>query len=126
MSDVTHFAYAALSEKPGIFEGWVDRAQMEVNLSRLRNLFDPLEAAAKNLWHVSLLQGPRHIVVTLGPSLRFLGSERRATRTGSRIWPLRPPVPLRPRPVHPRSSAFIRGSCPPTPGLDGYSCISYS
>jgi len=36
MSDVTHLAYAALSEKPGIFEGWVDRAQMEVNLTMLR------------------------------------------------------------------------------------------
>ena len=23
MSDVTHLAYAALSEKPGIFDGWV-------------------------------------------------------------------------------------------------------
>src|ERR1700722_11993144 len=54
MSDVTHLVYAALSEKPGIFQGWVDRAQMEVNLSMLRNLFDPLESTAKNLRHVSL------------------------------------------------------------------------
>ncbi|HYL38071.1 MAG TPA: SDR family oxidoreductase [Bryobacteraceae bacterium] len=59
MSDVTHLAYAALSEKPGIFAGWVDRAQMDVNLEMLRNLFDPLEAAAKNLRHVSLLQGTK-------------------------------------------------------------------
>jgi len=59
MSDVTHLAYAALNEKPGLFEGWVDRAQMEVNLTMLRNLFDPLEAAAKCLRHVSLLQGTK-------------------------------------------------------------------
>jgi nucleoside-diphosphate-sugar epimerase len=59
MSDVTHLAYAALNEKPGLFEGWVDRAQMEVNLAMLRNLFDPLEAAAKSLRHVSLLQGTK-------------------------------------------------------------------
>jgi nucleoside-diphosphate-sugar epimerase len=59
MSDVTHLVYAALSEKPGIFQGWVDRAQMEVNLSMLRNLFDPLESTAKNLRHVSLLQGTK-------------------------------------------------------------------
>ena len=67
MSDVTHVAYAALSEKPGIFEGWVDRAQMEVNLTMLRNLFDPLEAAAKNLRHVSLLQGTKAYGAHLAP-----------------------------------------------------------
>ena len=67
MSDVTHLAYAALSEKPGIFEGWVDRAQMEVNLTMLRNLFDPLEAAAKNLRHVSLLQGTKAYGAHLAP-----------------------------------------------------------
>jgi len=59
LTDVTHVAYAALSEKPGIFEGWVDRAQMEINRTMLLNLFDPLEAAAKNLQHVSLLQGTK-------------------------------------------------------------------
>ncbi len=67
MTDVTHLAYAALSEKPGIFEGWVDRAQMEVNLTMLRNLFDPLEAAAKNLRHVSLLQGTKAYGAHLAP-----------------------------------------------------------
>lgn len=59
MTDVTHLAYAALSEKPGIFEGWVDREQMQVNLTMLRNLFEPFEAAAKNLQHVALLQGTK-------------------------------------------------------------------
>jgi nucleoside-diphosphate-sugar epimerase len=67
MSDVTHLAYAALSEKPGIFEGWVDRAQMEVNLTMLRNLFDPLQSAAKNLQHVSLLQGTKAYGAHLAP-----------------------------------------------------------
>lgn len=67
MSDVTHLAYAALSEKPGIFDGWVDRAQMEVNLTMLRNLFDPLEAKAKKLRHVSLLQGTKAYGAHLAP-----------------------------------------------------------
>lgn len=67
MNDVTHLAYAALSEKPGIYEGWVDRAQMEVNLAMLRNLFDPLETAAKSLKHVSLLQGTKAYGAHLGP-----------------------------------------------------------
>ena len=67
MSDVTHLAYAALSEKPGIFQGWVDRAQMEVNLTMLRNLFDPLETAARNLRHVSLLQGTKAYGAHLAP-----------------------------------------------------------
>ena len=67
MSDVTHLAYAALSEKPGIFAGWVDRAQMEVNLTMLRNLFDPLAAAAKHLRHVSLLQGTKAYGAHLAP-----------------------------------------------------------
>src|SRR5271156_3330552 len=53
MTDVTHLAYAALYEKADLIKGWRDREQMETNLAMLRNLFEPLEAAATNLRHVS-------------------------------------------------------------------------
>jgi len=67
MSDVTHLAYAALYEKPGLIQGWRERDQMETNLAMLRNLFEPLAAAAKNLQHVSLLQGTKAYGAHLGP-----------------------------------------------------------
>src|SRR5579863_4047668 len=41
MRDVTHLMYAALNEKPGLIEGWLDREQMQVNERMLRNLFEP-------------------------------------------------------------------------------------
>jgi nucleoside-diphosphate-sugar epimerase len=59
MTDVTHVVYAAVNEKPGLVEGWKDREQMQLNLTMLANLFAPLEAAAKDLQHVSLLQGTK-------------------------------------------------------------------
>jgi nucleoside-diphosphate-sugar epimerase len=61
MSDVTHVVYAALFEKvaTGVVKGWRERDQMETNLAMLRNLFEPLSAAARNLQHVSLLQGTK-------------------------------------------------------------------
>ncbi len=59
MRDVTHLVYAALYEKPGLVQGWRERDQMETNLNMLRNLFEPLSAAAKNLQHVTLLQGTK-------------------------------------------------------------------
>ncbi len=59
MSDVTHLAYAALFEKPGLLAGWRERDQMDTNLTMLRNLFEPLENAASGLQHVSLLQGTK-------------------------------------------------------------------
>ena len=67
MPDVTHVAYAAVNEKPGLLQGWLERDQMERNLAMLRNLFEPLEAAAKNLRHVSLLQGTKAYGAHLGP-----------------------------------------------------------
>ena len=57
--EVTHLVYAALYEKPGLVAGWRERDQMEVNLAMLRNLLEPLSAAAKGLRHVSLLQGTK-------------------------------------------------------------------
>lgn len=67
MTDVTHLAYAALFEKPDLIQGWRDQDQMETNLAMLRNLFEPLEAAAKDLQHVSLLQGTKAYGAHLGP-----------------------------------------------------------
>jgi len=55
---VTHLVFAALTEQPGLLSGWSDRAQMELNLSLLRNTLEPLlEAGA--LRHVTLMQGTK-------------------------------------------------------------------
>lgn len=67
LADVTHLVYAAVNEKPGLMEGWLDREQMQVNLTMLRNLFEPLTAAARNLEHVTLLQGTKAYGAHLGP-----------------------------------------------------------
>ncbi len=67
MPDVTHLAYAALFEKPGLIEGWRERDQMETNLAMLRNLFDPLSSVASDLTHVTLLQGTKAYGCHIGP-----------------------------------------------------------
>jgi nucleoside-diphosphate-sugar epimerase len=59
MSGVTHVVYAALNEKPGLIGGWLDREQMAVNQTMLRNLFEPLSEAARDLEHVTILQGTK-------------------------------------------------------------------
>jgi nucleoside-diphosphate-sugar epimerase len=59
LADVTHLVYAALYEKPGLVTGWLERDQMERNLTMFRNLLDPLVDAATDLEHVSLLQGTK-------------------------------------------------------------------
>ncbi len=56
---VTHVIYAALFEKPGLIAGWSDAEQIAVNDRMLRNLMQPLAAAARGLVHVSLLQGTK-------------------------------------------------------------------
>lgn len=87
MRDVTHLLYAALYEKPGLIHGWRERDQMEINLGMLRNLFEPLEAAARDLKHVTLLQGTKAY--------------------GSHIEPV--PVPARERwPRHPHENFYWR------------------
>ena len=58
-SGVTHLVYAALFEKPGLVPGWFEQDQMQTNLAMMRNLMDPLLAAAKGLRHVSVLQGTK-------------------------------------------------------------------
>ncbi len=67
MSDVTHVVFAAVNEKPNLLEGWLERKQMEVNLSMLRNLFDPLHKVAKNLKHVTVMQGTKAYGAHIGP-----------------------------------------------------------
>ncbi len=67
MTDVTHVVYAAVNETPGLVQGWRDREHMHLNLTMLENLFAPVEAVAKGLQHVSLLQGTKAYGAHLGP-----------------------------------------------------------
>ncbi|WP_158931759.1 NAD-dependent epimerase/dehydratase family protein [Acidisphaera sp. S103] len=67
LRDVTHLVYAALFELPGLVEGWRDDRQIETNDRMLRNLLDPLMAAAPGLRHVTLLQGTKAYGVHVRP-----------------------------------------------------------
>ncbi|MEI8304967.1 MAG: NAD-dependent epimerase/dehydratase family protein [Burkholderiales bacterium] len=67
MPPVTHLAYAALHEKPGLVRGWRETDQMQTNLAMLRNLIEALLAAGHRLQHVSLLQGTKAYGVHLHP-----------------------------------------------------------
>jgi nucleoside-diphosphate-sugar epimerase len=86
LHDVTHVVFAAVNEKPDdLVAGWSDPEQIRRNGDMLENLFEPLSAVAKNLRHVSILQGAK----AYGVHLPQLG---------------RPTIPLRermPRPPHP-------------------------
>lgn len=60
LSGVTHLVFAALYEKDdGLLASWLDPEQIEGNANMLRNLFEPLSTVAKNLKHVTLLQGTK-------------------------------------------------------------------
>lgn len=60
MSDVTHVIYAAVSEKTDdVYGGWSDPVQIAKNAALLRNLFEPLAGAARNLQHVALVHGAK-------------------------------------------------------------------
>ena len=59
LSGVTHVVYAALYEKPGLLSGWLEQDQMQTNLRMLQNLMQPLQRHARQLQHVSLLQGTK-------------------------------------------------------------------
>lgn len=67
MTGVTHVVYAALYEKPDLIAGWRDPEQMATNLAMLRNLIEPLEAAA-SLRHVTLLQGAKAYGIHVEPA----------------------------------------------------------
>jgi nucleoside-diphosphate-sugar epimerase len=64
---ITHLVYAALYERPGLIAGWREREQIETNERMFRNLLDPLERHAKNLRHVTLLQGTKAYGVHVRP-----------------------------------------------------------
>lgn len=59
LASVTHVIYAAVSEQEGLVAGWRDAERMDINLGMLRNLMEPLAAAAPGLAHVTLLQGAK-------------------------------------------------------------------
>lgn len=67
LSGVTHVVYAAVFEKPGLIAGWTERDQMDTNLAMLRNLMEPLTAAAQELRHISFLQGTKAYGIHLHP-----------------------------------------------------------
>jgi nucleoside-diphosphate-sugar epimerase len=66
-ADVTHLVYAALYERPGLVAGWREEEQIRTNELMLKNLFGPLEGAAKGLRHVALLQGTKAYGVHVRP-----------------------------------------------------------
>ncbi|MDY0748059.1 SDR family oxidoreductase [Paucibacter sp. R3-3] len=81
MKDATHLVYAAVNEKPGLVAGWVDRDQMQLNLGMLRNVLEPLQANARGLRHVTLMQGGKAYGIHLDPNLAVPARER---------WPRHP------------------------------------
>ncbi len=67
LGDVTHVVYAAVFEKPGLIPGWTEHDQMSTNLAMMRNLMEPLTAAAGGLRHVTFLQGTKAYGIHLHP-----------------------------------------------------------
>jgi len=67
LDDVTHLVYAAVHERPGLIDGWLEAEQIEANDRMLRNLLEPLDAAARDLRHVTLLQGTKAYGVHVAP-----------------------------------------------------------
>jgi len=60
LDGVTHLVFTALYEKEGgLLASWLDPEQIATNDAMLKNLFEPLSAVAKNLKHVTLLQGTK-------------------------------------------------------------------
>ena len=79
MSDVTHIVYGAVNEDPtDLVAGWRDRERMQLNLTMLENLCEPLLAAATNLQHVSLMQGTKAYGGVAGVDVGFTYRERAA------------------------------------------------
>jgi nucleoside-diphosphate-sugar epimerase len=67
LPEVTHVIFSALYERPGLVAGWQETEQIDTNDRMLRNLLDPLERTAKELRHVSLLQGTKAYGVHVRP-----------------------------------------------------------
>lgn len=66
LGHVTHVVYTAVYELPGLIQGWSDPHQIETNGRMLRNLMQPLMAAA-DLEHVTILQGTKAYGATVKP-----------------------------------------------------------
>lgn len=64
---VTHLVYAALFEMPQLLAGWHDANQIATNAAMLRNILDPLDVAAQNLRHVTILQGTKAYGIHVRP-----------------------------------------------------------
>ena len=67
LKDVSHIAFAALYELPGLISGWTDPAQMETNFVMLRNCVEPLINQSGTLEHVTIMQGTKAYGVHLHP-----------------------------------------------------------
>lgn len=67
LDGVTHLAFAALYEMPGLIDGWADPRQMETNLAMLRNCVEPLIGRPGTLRHVTIMQGTKAYGVHLHP-----------------------------------------------------------
>jgi nucleoside-diphosphate-sugar epimerase len=76
LQQVTHVVYAAVAEKPGLAPGWTDTRQMQINLSMLENLLEPLCDVAAGLRHVTLLQGTKAYGVHVGHHMPLPARER--------------------------------------------------
>lgn len=83
LADVTHVVYAALFELPSLVDGWRDERQIATNDRMLRNLLEPLIAAAPGLRHVTLLQGTK----AYGVHVRPLAVPAREGRSEMRTQP---------------------------------------
>lgn len=67
LGDVTHLVYTALYERPSLVAGWREAEQIETNERMLRNLLEPLLRVARDLRHVTLLQGTKAYGVHVRP-----------------------------------------------------------
>lgn len=67
ITGLTHIVYAANYEKPNLIAGWIDPEHVEVNLAMLRNLMQAVEPHARNLRHITLMQGTKAYGAAAGP-----------------------------------------------------------
>jgi len=78
MSDVTHLVYAAVNgftqilDDPDEVKGWLDKEQMDNNVTMFKNLLDPLLAYCPNFQHVNLLQGGKRYADPYGMSTQVV------------------------------------------------------
>ncbi|MGI9621214.1 MAG: NAD-dependent epimerase/dehydratase family protein, partial [Acidimicrobiales bacterium] len=81
---VTRVVFAALYEKPGLFQGWYETDQMERNLSMLVNLYEALPDI-DCIQHISLLQGTKAYGAHISP-MRVPGREREPRHTHDNFY----------------------------------------